>query len=271
MRQRSGICNLYAHIVKSRRAGTVVEFGSAFGVSGMYFVAALEAQGHGHLYTFEVNSEWAAIARGNLAATGSRFVLTEGAFEDHASIVTTPIDVCLIDAIHTTAFVLPQLDIVRSKAAPGAIVLFDDIDFSADMRECWRSIVSAPYIPALLPWPTTTWASCNSPDEPLCCLLHTEKRRTGGVDAGLFAPPLRLFSIACRQERSDFESVCDTKAVRGSNLCPRHSVADHNQDLTNETWFYACSRWCGCPGPGPRLRCCDGANENRYAFSGQKH
>src|SRR5688500_9288390 len=39
--------DLYAWLVQQRKPATVVEFGSAFGVSGMYFCAGLEAAQYG--------------------------------------------------------------------------------------------------------------------------------------------------------------------------------------------------------------------------------
>src|SRR4029079_5422245 len=45
--------DLYAWLVAQRRPETIVEFGSGFGVSGMYFTAGLEEVRWGHLYSFE--------------------------------------------------------------------------------------------------------------------------------------------------------------------------------------------------------------------------
>ena len=45
-----------------RRPEIIVEFGSGFGVSGMYFAAGLEDNQSGHLYSFEINDEWADVA-----------------------------------------------------------------------------------------------------------------------------------------------------------------------------------------------------------------
>ena len=133
--------DVFAHLA-SRRAGTVVEFGAAFGVSGMYFLSGLDRTGAGHLYSFEVNPLWADFARKNLAAVSSRFTLTLGAFETHVDrVVPGPIDLALIDAIHTRDFVAAQFEIVRRRASPGALILIDDLDFpTGDMREGWDTL-----------------------------------------------------------------------------------------------------------------------------------
>jgi predicted O-methyltransferase YrrM len=104
VRTKREMGNFYTYLVRQRRPDLVVEFGTAFGVSGMYFLAGLEANGHGRLMTFEPNESWA------------------------------------IDAIHTKAFVNAQLNIVLAKARPGAIIILDDISFSADMKQCWADV-----------------------------------------------------------------------------------------------------------------------------------
>lgn len=134
--------NAYAALVARRRPAAVVEFGTAFGVSGMYWLAGLEAAGHGHLFTFEPNDDWSAIAQGNLATISSRFTLTHGTFEANAARVLSPgtVDIAFIDAIHTSAFVFAQFAVLKPFLTPSAIVLFDDIGFSADMTQCWNTI-----------------------------------------------------------------------------------------------------------------------------------
>ena len=57
------IGRLFAWLAAQRKPELVVEFGTAFGASGMYWLAALEAAKHGTLFTFEINDAWAAVAR----------------------------------------------------------------------------------------------------------------------------------------------------------------------------------------------------------------
>lgn len=139
--------NLYTALVRKRQPDLIVEFGTAFGVSGMYFLAGLEANAKGQLLTFEPNQIWAGIAAKNLASIGSRFRLVAGTFEEQvgASMASgQQIDMAFIDAIHTREFVLAQLQIVLGRAAPGAIIILDDIDFSDSMRACWNEVSMDP-------------------------------------------------------------------------------------------------------------------------------
>jgi predicted O-methyltransferase YrrM len=141
---------LFAWLAASRRPEAIVEFGTAFGVSGMYWLAGLEQAGTGHLFTFEPNAVWADIARSNLAAVSARFTLTGGTFEAHAKAVLgdRQVDIAFVDAIHTRAFVFAQYEVLRPLMRPGGLVLFDDIGFSKDMAEAWTAIAEAPEIRA---------------------------------------------------------------------------------------------------------------------------
>lgn len=132
----------FTNLVVARRPEVIVEFGTAFGISGMYWLAGMEAISKGHLYTFEPNAIWADVARQNLSAIGPRrYTLTNGTFEDNVNVVKG-IDIAFIDAIHTSEFVLKQFALVAERANPSAVVLFDDIEFSDDMVSCWKRIAS---------------------------------------------------------------------------------------------------------------------------------
>jgi predicted O-methyltransferase YrrM len=135
---------LYADLITKLEPKVVVEFGTAFGMSGMYWLINLT----GHLYTFEVNPIWADIARSNLSAISDRFTLTVGTFEDNLRVLPDLIDVAFIDAIHTSECVNPQFDLVASRCRPGSVVVFDDINFSDDMRDCWNALAFDPRVQA---------------------------------------------------------------------------------------------------------------------------
>ena len=132
--------DLYSWLVAHRRPETIVEFGSGFGVSGMYFTAGLEQIGLGHLYSFEINDEWAHVAERAIAEISDRFTLIRGAFEDHVDEIPGSIDMALVDGIHTYDFVMKQWQILKPRMSQGALVLFDDISYGQGMREAWLEI-----------------------------------------------------------------------------------------------------------------------------------
>lgn len=135
--------NALTRIVESTRPSVVVECGTAFGVSGMYLLAGLEAAHHGHLWTFDPNSLWTTHAERNLRRISDRFTLTVDTFERGMQRVLPPtaqVDIAFIDGIHERGVVEQQLEIVRRRAAPGAIVLLDDINFAGNMRSFWKEV-----------------------------------------------------------------------------------------------------------------------------------
>ncbi len=135
--------NVFCHLVQLKKPHFVIEFGTAFGISGMYFLAGIEQNKNGQLLTFDPNDVWTKLANENLRKISQRYQLTTGTFEENIDRVlpeNSAIDIAFIDAIHTSEFVLPQMEIVLSKSKSGTIILFDDINFSADMLSCWKKI-----------------------------------------------------------------------------------------------------------------------------------
>jgi len=149
VRTGRAVCEFYAWLAARKKPEVVLEFGAAFGASGMYWLAGLEKARNGILYSFELNAIWCDIARGNFRSVSDRFCLTEGTFEDNRHQIPVNVGIALIDAIHTKEFVLEQFELVRSVAAPGAIVVFDDINFSADMADCWAEVCDFPDLAAI--------------------------------------------------------------------------------------------------------------------------
>ena len=100
----------FTWLAAARAPETVVEIGTAFGVSGMYWLDGLELAGQGHLFTFDPNTDWASFARENLAAISDRVTMVSGTFEENASkaLVGRNVNIAFIDAIHTSEFVYAQ-------------------------------------------------------------------------------------------------------------------------------------------------------------------
>lgn len=144
VRTKARFCRFYAWLAYMIAPQAIVEIGAALGASGMYWLAGLETAKSGTLYSFEPNEIWHPIASKNFDLISDRHVLTLGTFENNISTIKAPAGIALIDAIHTRDFVMQQLDQLRSLTAPGAIVLFDDINFSEDMQACWADIAQMP-------------------------------------------------------------------------------------------------------------------------------
>lgn len=152
VRTASEIGKFYALLTQRLAPDIIVEFGTAFGVSGMFWLTGLERAGKGRLMTYEPNAAWAAIARSSLEAISQRFTLTDGTFEEHAAATLQPgtVGLAFIDAIHTEEFVMGQWAVLKPFMKPGGIVIFDDIDFSDSMRSCWAKVSVLPEVRASL-------------------------------------------------------------------------------------------------------------------------
>ncbi|WP_375279670.1 O-methyltransferase [Pseudooctadecabacter sp.] len=143
VRTKGNFCRFYAYLAATLAPAAIIEVGAAFGASGMYWLAGLKTAKSGTLYSSEPNPEWHPIAQENFDLVSDRNCLTLGTFEDNVSVVEAPAQIALIDAIHTGDFVRQQFDLIQKIAAPGALVLFDDINFSDDMKTCWAEIADS--------------------------------------------------------------------------------------------------------------------------------
>jgi predicted O-methyltransferase YrrM len=141
VRSQAEIGCLFAWMAATRRPRLIVEFGTAFGISAMYWAAGLDQAGAGRLLTFEPNQVWQAIAAARLGEFSKRAIPVLGTFEDKIADYLKhgeTIDIAFVDAIHTSDFVTPQVELLITRLAPGGLIVLDDISFSDDMRQCWQ-------------------------------------------------------------------------------------------------------------------------------------
>ncbi len=75
--------DLFTYLVQERKPNIIVEFGTAFGVSGMYFLAGINTNNIGKLLTFDPNEIWIRIATNNLLQISDKFEIILGTFEDN--------------------------------------------------------------------------------------------------------------------------------------------------------------------------------------------
>ena len=143
-------CRLLFELVRNLRPASCVELGTAVGLSAAYQAAALELNEHGRLATLEGAESLAAIARRNLQQLElQRVDIVTGRFQDTLSGVLAergPVDFLFIDGHHDeTATVRYFLQAVPA-LAPGAVVVFDDIKWSAGMARAWSTIHTNPQV-----------------------------------------------------------------------------------------------------------------------------
>jgi predicted O-methyltransferase YrrM len=123
----------------------IVEIGTAFGVSGMYWLSGLEEAGEGRLLTFEPNAVWQSIAKRNLSIISDRAASVASTFEDAIASGQIPersLDILFIDGIHTASAVRAQIDAALRLLKEGAIIVLDDIQFSPGFYGYWKDLAN---------------------------------------------------------------------------------------------------------------------------------
>jgi predicted O-methyltransferase YrrM len=116
-------------LARNRRAKTIVEFGTSFGISGIHLAAALRDCGDGRLITTEFNATKAARAKGNFQAAGLDDLIeirVGDAFETLKADLGGKIDVLLLDG--WKELYLPMLEFLERRLSPGALIIADDLD-----------------------------------------------------------------------------------------------------------------------------------------------
>jgi predicted O-methyltransferase YrrM len=143
---------LLVRLVRELQPRSCVELGTGFGLSAAFIASALELNGDGRLVTFEGSEEWAAIAREGAAELRlERMDLRVGPLSETlpASLPElAPVDLAFVDAEHTKESTLRYFEQLLPRATPGAVFLFDDIDFDRGMWEAWEEIRDHPRVGA---------------------------------------------------------------------------------------------------------------------------
>lgn len=127
-------------LARGRKARTILEFGTSFGISTLHLAAALKDNGGGRLITCEFESSKAARARENLTAGGliGLVEIREGdALETLRTDLPETIDLLLLDG--AKALYPDILRLVESHLQPGAFIVADNADYSPDYLAHVRS------------------------------------------------------------------------------------------------------------------------------------
>ena len=116
-------------LARNRRAKTIVEFGTSFGISGIHLAAALRDGGGGRLITTEFDATKAARAKENFHAAGLDDLIEiriGDAFDTLKADLGGKIDVLLLDG--WKELYLPMLELLERRLSPGALIIADDLN-----------------------------------------------------------------------------------------------------------------------------------------------
>jgi len=131
-------------VVRQFKPSVVVELGTSVGISGAYQASAQKINDSGNLVTLEGDTSLAALAESNLQELGLDNVsVVQGKFADTLDGVLArngPVDYVFVDGHHDEQATLAYFEQIKPYLAAKAIVIFDDISWSAGMRRAWRQI-----------------------------------------------------------------------------------------------------------------------------------
>lgn len=155
-------CQAMTTLVAATGARSVVEMGTAVGISSAYLAAGVEVNGGGQVITLDLSPDRHAAARDLHARLGLDGLVDTrtGRFEDtYAAALTdaAPIDVLFIDGHHQHGPTVRYFDEAMPHLASGAVVIFDDIRWSDGMRQAWSEVRASPQIAVAADLGPTGW------------------------------------------------------------------------------------------------------------------
>jgi predicted O-methyltransferase YrrM len=132
-------------LVEEFRPRQVLELGTNVGISSGYLAVALDRNpGDGSVYTLEASPYRLHRARELHTRLGLDNVHhREGLFEDTLGPTLEEmgvVDMAFVDGHHRLEPTLRYFDLIKSHLAPRAVVVFDDIRISDEMRRAWVEI-----------------------------------------------------------------------------------------------------------------------------------
>lgn len=131
-------------LIREFRPSVCLELGTALGISAAYQAAALELNHHGRIVTLEGAESLALLAGENFEMLGlERVDVVVGRFQDTLQDVlhdNAPIDFVFVDGHHDENATVSYFRQILPHLSDGAVLVFDDIDWSRGMERAWNTI-----------------------------------------------------------------------------------------------------------------------------------
>lgn len=133
----------FLHLLSAAaKARNILELGACAGLSGCYLSATEHCR---RFVTVEGAPALAAIAARSLQQAGHRATVINALFDealDRLLPPEEPLDLAFIDGHHEKIATLHYFERIAPHVRPGGLVIFDDISWSSDMRDCWNDVVA---------------------------------------------------------------------------------------------------------------------------------
>lgn len=138
---------LLFRILREFKPDTVLEMGACVGISASYQAAALQVNGTGRIVTLEGAKPLAERSARTLAELDldDRAEVRLGRFSDTLGDAISdlkPVGFAFIDGNHVEGATIDYMEVVTAAAADEAVLVFDDINWSAGMRSAWKRIAA---------------------------------------------------------------------------------------------------------------------------------
>jgi predicted O-methyltransferase YrrM len=143
---------LLFRLARSYRPSVVVELGTSLGLSAAYLAAGVREGGvrGGRVWTIEGSPAVAKRAAGHLSDLGLEGVeVVTGNFDVVLEPLVErvgPVELAFVDGNHRSEPTLRYFDILMRHSGRSAMLVFDDIHWSADMERAWGQIKADPRV-----------------------------------------------------------------------------------------------------------------------------
>ena len=135
----------FYRLSRASRIKNILEIGTNLGISGQYFIKALEGKKNAKFISMEGVKVLCEIAstRFDLISDQNHYEVVHGLYDKSLqNIVISNIyfDLVFIDGNHRYEATLKYFELLKNNLSDSAIVVFDDIHWSSGMRRAWREI-----------------------------------------------------------------------------------------------------------------------------------
>ena len=143
---KNRLWGLFLHLlVRTFNAKTVVELGSCAGISGCYLASPPSVE---TFITVEGSPHLAQLARESFHTIFPRAIVLNMLFDDAIDneiprFLKTKIDFIYIDGHHEKIATIHYFEKIMPHLSDQAVVVFDDVSWSSDMREAWNILSSS--------------------------------------------------------------------------------------------------------------------------------
>ncbi|MAZ57875.1 MAG: hypothetical protein CMP56_00450 [Flavobacteriales bacterium] len=134
-------------VTKKNKSPYFLEIGTNLGVSGSYILEALKAKIHSSFITMEGVPQLCQISNNQFSKISSseKYTIIEGLYEKtFAELLTTNVNfnILFIDGNHRKESTIEYFNNLKSNLKFPAVFIFDDINWSNDMKQAWKIIKS---------------------------------------------------------------------------------------------------------------------------------